>query len=250
MSAPTPLVSIVMPAWNAAPFIGDALASARAQGTADVEMFVVDDGSTDGTADIAQRAWPGVRLLRSGPRGGPAVARNAALRQARGEFVAFLDADDLWPEGKLQLQIEALERNPHYQLAVGHMREFTQSEPGAPLAFGEPVFIFVLGCGVFRRPLFESVGLLDEGMPGGYGEDTDWFMRAWEAEVPILYQKETTIHYRRHPGGMTNEKARREAGFLRAVKQSLARRRRNGDFRPLPPIYPQPHPQPATEPAK
>lgn len=234
-----PLVSIVVPAYNAVRYLPEALASARATGWPRIEMLVVDDGSTDDTVAVAEREWPGVRVFRQA-NAGPAAARNRALREATGDYIAFLDADDLWPADKLHVQVGALERHPEYVAAVGYMREFMRTAPDAEYVFADPVYIFVLGCMVCRREAFDRVGLLDDTMPGGYGEDTDWYMRAWEIELPILYLKDTTILYRQHPASLTADHARRKEGFLRAVKQSIARRRRNGDFRPLPNLYPQP----------
>jgi len=231
-----PLVSVVMPAYNASAYAAEALASVRATRWPRIEMLVVDDGSTDDTVAVVEREWPEARILRQA-NAGPAAARNRALREATGDYIAFLDADDLWPADKLRLQVDALARHPNYPACVGHMRQFMRPAPDAPYTFGDPMFIFVLGCMVCRREAFDRVGPLDETMPGGCGEDTDWYMRAWEIEMPILYMKETTILYRQHPGSLTADRAKRQQGFLRAVKQSIARRRGNGDFRPLPPMY-------------
>jgi teichuronic acid biosynthesis glycosyltransferase TuaG len=106
-----PAVSVVTPAWNAEATLGAAVASVIAQTRGDWEMLVVDDGSTDGTrarAEALAAAEPRLRVL-GGARGGAAAARNAAIRAARGRFVAFLDADDLWRPEKLARQIGYME---------------------------------------------------------------------------------------------------------------------------------------------
>jgi len=103
-----PAVSIVTPAYNAARFVAETIASAQAQTMPDWEMIVVDDRSTDDTAAIVERiaaADPRVRLVRQPANAGPAEARNAALDHARARFVAFLDSDDLWLPEKLERQL-------------------------------------------------------------------------------------------------------------------------------------------------
>jgi glycosyltransferase involved in cell wall biosynthesis len=105
-----PLVSVVIPAYNAAGFIGETLDSVRAQTVRDLEVLVVDDGSTDGTAGLVRRRYPEVRLFTQANQGA-AVARNTALDHARGDWIAFLDSDDLWQPAKLERQLAHAERN-------------------------------------------------------------------------------------------------------------------------------------------
>jgi len=102
------LVSIVTPAYRAAAFIEETIRSVQAQTYPDFEMLIVDDCSPDETAQVVQRAADGdarIRLLRQSRNAGPAAARNRALAEARGRWIAFLDSDDLWLPRKLQLQL-------------------------------------------------------------------------------------------------------------------------------------------------
>jgi glycosyltransferase involved in cell wall biosynthesis len=105
-----PAVSVVMPAYNAGAYIGEALDSILAQGRDDVEVIVVDDGSSDDTLDVARSRGTAVRVFAQANLGS-AVARNRALDEARAPLVAFLDADDVWLPGKLDAQLRALERD-------------------------------------------------------------------------------------------------------------------------------------------
>jgi len=108
VSPPSPEVSVITPAYNAARFLDEAIRSVRAQTFPSWEMIVVDDDSNDETATIVER-WaasdPRIRLVRQSPNQGAAAARNRALAEARGQFVAFLDSDDLWRPEKLEVQV-------------------------------------------------------------------------------------------------------------------------------------------------
>ncbi len=119
MSAPR--VSVVVPAHNAAAFVGETLASVRAQTFTDVELIVVDDGSHDETARRVRETAPGA-LLMEGPRRGVSQARNAGVRAARGDYVALLDHDDLWEPDKTRRQVDALESDPSAGLVFTQAR--------------------------------------------------------------------------------------------------------------------------------
>jgi glycosyltransferase involved in cell wall biosynthesis len=107
----TPSISVVIPAFNRAHCVGDAVASVLAQTCKDFEIIVIDDGSTDGTAEVLEKFGGQIRLLRQDNRG-VAAARNAGIRAACGKWVAFLDSDDRWHPEKLERQINALEKYP------------------------------------------------------------------------------------------------------------------------------------------
>jgi len=109
-----PAVSVIMPAYNVEPYVGDAIRSALAQTFTDFELIVVDDGSTDGTAQVVRALSPTdsrIKLVQQANRG-LAGARNSALRASRGDFLALLDSDDLWEPAFLAEQLEILHTRP------------------------------------------------------------------------------------------------------------------------------------------
>jgi glycosyltransferase involved in cell wall biosynthesis len=106
-----PLVSVVIPAFNVGRFVGDALKSVLAQGYPALEIFVVDDGSSDDTCEVVERYANDVTLIRQ-KNAGAAVARNEGIARARGKYIALLDADDFWLPGKLHHQVAHLESHP------------------------------------------------------------------------------------------------------------------------------------------
>ena len=108
---PSPTVSVVIPAYNSAWCVDQAIDSVLAQTYRDYEIIVVDDGSTDTTRDVVQRYGNAVRLI-SKPNGGMSSARNRGISEARGRYIAFLDSDDRWLPTKLACQVELLETHP------------------------------------------------------------------------------------------------------------------------------------------
>src|SRR4051794_9507325 len=100
----TPAVSVIIPSFNAAPYLGQAIESALASGPIEVEVIVIDDGSTDGTAEVLEKFGSRIRTAKQ-DRGGPYRARNLGAQLARAEWLAFLDADDDWLPGKLEKQL-------------------------------------------------------------------------------------------------------------------------------------------------
>ena len=102
-----PLLSVVIPTWNRAQLVCEAIESALGQGDG-VEIIVVDDCSTDDTADLTKRFASGINFLRLPRRGGVGAARNASARLARGKLLAFLDSDDLWLPSKLDAELACL----------------------------------------------------------------------------------------------------------------------------------------------
>ncbi len=129
MSSP-PLLSVVIPTWNRARLVCEAVESALAQSPGGVEVIVVDDGSTDGTGEVlARRFGSRVRVLRQASRRGPGAARNAGVREARGHLLAFLDSDDLWLPGKLDAELGVLERFPDAEVVVSDSLNFLEGQP-------------------------------------------------------------------------------------------------------------------------
>src|SRR5215471_16563158 len=119
-----PLVSVVIPFKNAAPWLADAIESALAQTWSELEVILVDNGSSDASLEIAQRhESPRVALLAC-PRAGASAARNVGVDKARGDFIQFLDADDVLDRDKIRIQMERLARGPALALASGAWARF------------------------------------------------------------------------------------------------------------------------------
>ena len=212
-----PLVSVVIPVFNGEAFLREAVQSVLAQKYSPVEVIIVDDGSIDGTEDVARSLPKTVRYLQQANQG-PAAARNRGIEQAQGSLIAFADADDLWPDDKLELQLPYLLRDPAIEIVLGRIQQVRLS-----IAVAEPAFSVNLGSAIIRKSVFERVGLFDETMR--YSEDVDWFMRAREAGAAIVTIDAVTLLYRQHEQNMTRGKSASELNVLKALKRSLDRRR-------------------------
>ena len=222
-SAGPPLVSVIIPAYNASRHLAECLGKVREQvGHFTLQTLVIDDGSKDSTGEIA-RAQPGVECLTQ-PNRGPSAARNTGIAAARGEFIAFLDADDLWPQGKLSAQLGLLMQNPDVALVAGDCRQFdargpwpqtefatsrlgwTASGPGAVVPDGyarllENNFI-TTGSVVVRRAALANVGGFDEGLR--LVEDLELWLRI-ARRYPIGWCTQECLLRRRHAENISRD---------------------------------------------
>lgn len=131
-----PLLSVVIPTWNRAHLVCEAVESAFKQRPGSVEVIVVDDVSSDGTAELLQKTFGSrIRLLQLDSRSGPGAARNAGAALAGGEFVAFLDSDDVWLDGKLDVELRVFEEFPEANTVVTDSESFYEGQPDGPRRF-------------------------------------------------------------------------------------------------------------------
>jgi hypothetical protein len=221
-----PLVSVVVPTHNGAKFIPEVVESIIAQKYPELQIVIVDDGSTDDTDAVVARLPVSVRYIKHDRKKGPSEARNRGIRDAMGEYIAFLDVDDLWPEGNLRRLTDHLLARPELDVVhgYGHLMEL-DTKTGRYELRGNPreSFPFYIGAGLYRRRVFESVGLFDSQLE--FAEDTDWYNRAYELGRAIERLDEVTLHVRRHGQNMTTGRSMVELNVLRVFKMALDRKR-------------------------
>jgi glycosyltransferase involved in cell wall biosynthesis len=201
-----PQISVIIPAYNSADYIGNAIESALAQTCPPLEILVVDDGSTDDTAQVVASYPSPVRLLRQA-NGGPASARNHGAREAHGDWLALLDADDTWLPHKLEQQMPAA-----MQPAVGLIANYpAQAFPG----LHEPVTVtfemlwqrnrLMNSTVLIRRAVFEQLGGFDEDRNLICVEDYNLWLRVAAADWQILAFPEGQYRYTPAPGNLSSQ---------------------------------------------
>jgi galactofuranosylgalactofuranosylrhamnosyl-N-acetylglucosaminyl-diphospho-decaprenol beta-1,5/1,6-galactofuranosyltransferase len=236
-----PSVSIVMPVFNRADLVSDSLLSVQRQSGVDAEIIVVDDGSTDATAEVveeAARSDPRLKLVRAA-HAGPAAARNRGIALATGEYLTFIDSDDLCPPGRLQRQIDKLYGHDDATAVVGAILYFDALDPtGTPTreARHVPHHNAALQSATFRTDAFRGFGPLDETL--AFAEDVDMFLRLLEADARLILEDEVACYCRQHAGSMTNDVRGKQRGYVQAYARSIARRRAAGRTRPLTSFFP------------
>ncbi len=231
-----PLVSVVIPAYNAERFLAAAIESVLAQTYAPLETIVVDDGSSDRSAAIA-RGFGEVTVIEQ-ENGGPSAARNRGFAASRGELIAFHDSDDEMTPDKLEVQVGHLLAHPEIGCVLAEQEVLV--EPGAELPFwiegskvptvmpprpaelaDEPMVHPMTM--VVRRQAFEQVGDFDPSMRAA--EDFDWMLRASEEGVEIARLSDVLLRRRVHPDSLTQDAAASRAGLFRAFKGRIERHR-------------------------
>lgn len=234
-----PLISVIMPAYNARPYLDQAIRSVLEQDYPHIELIVVDDGSTDGTPELAEQFGERVRVMRQ-KNAGPAAARNRGIAASRGELIAFLDADDVWLPGKASMQVRYLQDHPEVGMVYGDFKHWSAQPDGTfptpPLLISQkaPNAIFCEHSGwiytallfdnvvhiitaMLRRSVTDKIGGLDESLPTG--EDYDFWLR-----ISRQFRADkldcTIAYYREHASGITKT-PRKENNEYRVLVKTL-----------------------------
>lgn len=219
-------VTVVIPAYNAARTLGETLTSVMRQTVPAAEVIVIDDGSTDGTADVAN-AFGDVRLIRQ-DNAGPGAAANSGASAATGTVLAFLDADDLWTENAIASHLALLDSDPAIDGTAGYMEEFVcPSEPPESRARFAPrmrVACWLGGGMAVRADAFRAVGPFDPGLRAGHW--IDWMDRAKRRGLRFALHDALVLRRRLHRNSMSMEEETRSGrGLLQMAHKALLRRR-------------------------
>ena len=226
---PPPLVSVVLPVFNGERYLAEAIESVFRQTHQPLELVVVDDGSTDATPDVIASFGERLCALRQA-NSGPSAARNRGVLVTRGEFVAFIDADDLWHPEKLTRQLARFERRPEVDACVTQVENFwipelaEEAERFRDHRISRPTPAYVAATLLARRRLFDTVGFFDESL--GFGHSTDWFLRAADFGAVVELVPEVLYHRRLHERNRSRVfNAASQDEYLVLVKRHLDRRR-------------------------
>ncbi len=225
-----PFVSVVINVYNGVPYLAEAIDSVLAQTYPNHELIVVDDGSDDGTGDLAKN-YGEVRYMRQ-ERGGIGAARNRGVDAAQGEFLAFLDADDRFVPDKLERQLAAFAEDSELDMAFGHMTEFLSPDldPEIGARIRPPVQDApwrMTNLMLVKLDSFHRAGSFSTEFKVGVG--VDWYARATEAGLKELVVPAVVLERRLHAAnnGILQQAARPQ--YLRVLKAHLDRQRAAAD---------------------
>jgi glycosyltransferase involved in cell wall biosynthesis len=227
----SPLVTCIIPVFNGERYLREALESVFAQTYRSLDVVLVDDGSTDNTAAIAATYADRIHYVHQHNLGPPA-ARNKGIRAARGEFIAFLDADDLWHPEKLERQLKRFQARPHLNYCVTYCQNFwipdlqAEAEQYRGHRVAQPLPGYVTQTLFARAAVFDSVGLFNVAL--AHGDSTEWFLRAAQQGAVMELLPDVLAYRRLHSENrsrLLSSNSREE--FLHIVKMSLDSRRMN-----------------------
>ncbi len=221
-------ISVLIPAYNAARYLAEALESVFAQGVPLHEVILVDDGSTDATGSVVD-AFEGRVQYHGQAHAGIGHARNRALELSSGDLIAYLDADDVWPDGSLEARMEALRADGALDYAYGKVEQFispdlpeewtkrhaTASSAASPARLA--------GAMLVRRRAFDTVGRFSVTLR--VGETLDWVARADELGVRSRCVPRIVLRRRLHSTNTGLVQPESRTDYLVLAREALARRR-------------------------
>ena len=221
-----PLVSVIIPVYNGERFLTAAIQSALDQDYNAFEVIVVDDGSTDCTAQIAQ-SYKDVRYIYQ-PNQGHGAARNTGIEASQGELLAFLDADDVWDSRKLSVQVSYLIDHPDIGYVVAGIRNFIEPGVERPSWVTEKMLEdiskgHIASALVVRRTVMDQVGAFDTSYL--FADVVDWFLRAGDTGIPMVSLPDVLLYRRVHDANQSYEERAKELEYLMVARMSLRRKR-------------------------
>jgi len=218
------LVTVILPLYNGRRYVRDALNSIFAQTYLRLEVIIVNDGSTDDSAEIVQ-SYPRVIYLYQSNQGN-ALARMKGIENASGELIAFLDQDDQWMPNKVALQVETFRKDPACQCVIGRARYFVDEGCLPPKGLKEKLFeedrlSYLPGVFMARRELLRKIPFSPSYV---CGSDTDWFFRLHEANIPVTILPDLLLKVRMHADNLSHQVAKTYRELLQVIGHSLQRK--------------------------
>ncbi len=220
-----PLVSVIIPVYNGEAYLAEAVESIHRQNYEPIEIIIVDDGSTDETANVV-KSYNNMRYIYQ-PNQGVAAARNSGIENSWGELIAFLDADDCWALNKLNIQVDCLLRHPHVGYTLGMQRNFLESGTDRPFWLKKEHLlrdhIGFLPTLLIRKQIFQAVGLFNPDYR--ISSDVEWFSRVVDACIPRIVVSELVLYRRIHNSNLGYQLKGGNPLWLKALRASVHRKR-------------------------
>ncbi len=215
-----PLVTCIIPVFNCEKYIESAIESVLNQTYKNIEIIVVDDGSTDRTPELIKKFNGKIKYIRH-PNSGSAAARNLGISKASGDFIGFLDSDDMWDKNKIFLQLKCFENNPEIDVCLCNIKIINEKE----VLKDQYVLVtpYTVCSILIKIDALKKVGHFNVNLK--FGEDTDWFMRIRELNIPVKILKDILVYARLHKNNLTdsfNTRSREE--IFSKIKNVLDKR--------------------------
>jgi glycosyltransferase involved in cell wall biosynthesis len=223
-------VSVIIPVRNGALYIDEAIKSVLAQAHSSLEILVIDDGSTDDTATVVQKLQgqsPQLHYIYQAPQG-LSIGRNAGIQAAKGDYIAFLDADDRWCPNKLALQLPIIEQKKA-DMVFGQVVHFLSPElsPTEAQKLGYQAQVmpaYSAGAMLIKKSTFLEVGKFDPACR--VGEFIDWYLRAMDLGLTSICLEDVVLERRVHNSNTSKKLSDFRQDYVRIVKTALDRRRK------------------------
>ncbi|MBD2182999.1 glycosyltransferase family A protein [Aerosakkonema funiforme] len=224
------LVSVIIPVYNCEKYLAEAIESVLAQTYQPLEIIVIDDGSTDGSAEVAKRFGTTVQYCFQA-NSGTAAARNRGIELAKGDFFAFLDADDLWIEDKLTNQMAAFTNNPNLDVVYGQVQQFISPDLGENLKAkleDSPKLVpgHIPSALLIKRDSLFQVGLFETQWR--LAEFASWQIRVTELGLQTMMLPNLVAKRRLHETNKGIKQREYQTEYVQILKASLDRRRAKG----------------------
>lgn len=222
----SPLVSVIIPVYNAGRYLAEAVESILVQTYRPIEIIIVDDGSTDDSAEVAKSFGSSVHYYFQA-NAGAGAARNRGVDLSQGAFLSFLDADDLWVADKLSRQMSIFADDPDLSMVFGHVQQFyspdlDEEERKKINLPPETMPGYHAGTMILKRDAFFHVGPFESWQ---MGEFIDWHVKAMEKKLKSFMLPDTVMKRRIHANNMTIRERGNQTDYVRILKAALDRRR-------------------------
>jgi glycosyltransferase involved in cell wall biosynthesis len=222
------LVSVIIPVFNAERYVGEAIRSVLSQTYRAIELICVNDGSTDGSLSILQSFKTKIVLIDNEENCGTAESRNRGIHEARGEFLAFIDNDDIWESNKLEVQMDQFQNRHDLDVSLTYMQCFISpeiSEDIKDLRYcpADPLPGYIPSTMVARRISFDKVGYFDSRWKNG--ESFAWIVRANEVGLKVEVIEDVLVRRRIHDNNKSvSGSSTSRSDYLRILRESVDRR--------------------------
>ncbi|MDS3862226.1 glycosyltransferase family A protein [Thermosynechococcaceae cyanobacterium BACA0444] len=226
----SPIVSCIIPTFNSGSYLDEAIESILNQTWRPLEIIIADDSSTDNTREIALSYSASISFY-SQPTSGPAATRNLGLSHAQGEFIAFLDADDLWHPEKLTRQMTAFCNDAELSLCITYVERFWSESLNCEKIYfanhsrSQPIPGYATPSLLAKRTAFELIGNFDTNL--WFTDATEWFIRARVAGLKLAIVTDVLTYHRMHQKNLTRRHSlESKQEFLKIVKTNLDNQRK------------------------